>query len=1200
MNIPNYRPPSTYQLPIATIVFISVIFFGCNATPTLFKQIPSSQSGITFNNIITENDSINPLDLEFLYNGGGVAVGDFNNDDLPDLYFTASTTSNKLYLNKGNLSFTEITDKAGVAGAGRWSNAASVVDINNDGLADIYVCATIHKNPQERRNLFYVNQGVNNEGIPVFKEMAKEYQLADTSLSVHAAFFDYDNDGDLDMYLVTTKLAQRDANQFSMNNNNGDTATDDYDKLFRNDWDSNAKHPVFTDISRQAGIAHPGYGLGIAIADINKDGWKDIYVTNDFYGSDLLYINNHNGTFTEKLASIVKHTSQNAMGNDIADINNDGLADIIAVDMNPEDNYRKKKNMNGNNYFIYQNMTNGLYMLQYVRNTLQLNQGARLNENDSIGEPVFSDISFLAGVAETDWSWNPSIADFDNDGNRDIIITNGYPRDVTDHDFAAFRKNSNKTFSKKDLIDQMPQIKIANYAFKNGGNLQFDKVTAAWGMEIPSFSNGAVYADLDNDGDLDYVINNINQEAFVYENTTNSKEKITKNYLEIQFKGDSKNINGLGAIASIYYSGNKMQVYENSPYRGYLSTVDSKAFFGLDSIKTIDSVVIEWYNGKKQLIQNVISNQSLKIDIANANNAIKVADAVAAHNLFTDVTTALGINYFQRETDFIDFNEQRLLPHKLSEYGPALASGDVDGNTLDDIIISGTGDYAATLLLQQTNGKFILKELPLITGHDVRRPESLGTLLFDADGDGDLDLYLASGSNQFVADTKNYQDWFYINDGKGNFSFYESGFPTNYTSKSCVKAADYDKDGDLDLFIGGRVLPNKYPMPVSSFIYRNDTKNGVIQFIDVSNEVAPFLKNMGLTCDALWTDFDNDGWSDLIITGEWMPIQFYKNKQGKFENVSAASGINTETGWWNSIAGGDFDNDGDIDYVAGNLGKNSFYRTSHQYPVSIYAKDFDKNQGLDIVTTVYLPGEKGKLQEYPAQTRDDQTEQLPGLKKRFLNYKDFGKATITDIFSANELKDALKLQANTFASYYIENIGQGKYKLHALPVMAQLAPLYGMVAEDFNQDGNLDIAINGNDFGTEVGNGRYDAMNGLLLLGDGKGHFANQSILQSGLFIPGNGKALIKCRGSNNKYLLAASQNKGPIKIFNSKVQHKIVSILPNDKFCIYTLTNGKKRREEFYKGHSFLSQSSAFILLNNSISSVEIINAKGEKRIIR
>lgn len=747
----------------------------------------------------------------------------------------------------------------------------------------------------------------------------------------------------------------------------------------------------------------------------------------------------------------------------------------------------------------------------------------------------------------------------------------------------------------------MPQIKISNYAYRNAGNLKFEKVTTPWGMETPSFSNGAVYVDLDNDGDLDYVINNINEEAFVYENTTNDKQKINRNYLAIAFNGNIGNRNGLGAIASIYYDNNKMQVYENSPYRGYLSTVDNKAFFGLDSVQTLDSVIIEWYNGKKQVMRNVSTNQLLKVNIRNANTVINAGGIVVTEkNLFTDKTTSLGVDYFQREVDFIDFNEQRLLPHKLSEYGPALASGDVDENGLDDIIISGTGDYAPTLLLQQANGKFISKKLPLIVGHDVRRPESLGTLLFDADSDGDLDLYLASGSNQFAPNTKNYQDWFYTNDGKGMFTFSEMGFPINHTSKSCAKTADFDNDGDLDLFIGGRVIPSNYPMPVSSFIYRNDSKKGLLKFTDVSNEIAAGLKNIGLTCDALWTDFDNDGWTDLIITGEWMPLQFFKNNRGLFENISATSGINKETGWWNSITAGDFDNDGDMDYIAGNLGKNSFYRGSSQYPVHIYAKDFDKNQGLDIVTTIYLPNEKGKLQEFPAQTRDDQTDQLPGLKKRFLTYKEFGKATIHDIFRADEMKDALKLQANNFESSYIENLGNRKFKMHPLPVLAQLAPLYGMVADDFNEDGNLDIVMNGNDYGTEVGNGRYDALNGLVMIGDGNGKFKALSILQSGLYIPGNGKALIKCRGINDNYLLVASQNKGPLKIFSSKVRHKIISILPNEKYAIHTLKNGRKRKEEFYTGHSFLSQSSSFILMNKNVKSIEIRNFKGQKRFIQ
>ncbi len=1185
--------------------FILLLLNSCSNSNSLFKKIDPTHSGIHFNNTIVENDSINPLDMEFLYNGGGVAVGDFNKDGLPDLYFTASTSSNKLYLNKGNLSFTDITDVSGVSGEGRWCNAASVVDINQDGLDDLYICASIKKDPSARMNLLYVNQGVDKDGIPIFKESAAAYNLADTSLSVHAAFFDYDNDGDLDIYLLTTKLAQRDAVQF-INDNWGDTARNDFDKLFRNDWNDSLKHPVFTDISMAAGIMHHGYGLGVAIADLNKDGWKDIYITNDFYGSDHCYMNNKNGSFSEKLKPIFKHTSQNAMGNDIADINNDGLADIIAVDMNPEDNFRKKKNMNGNNYFIYQNMMSGHYMLQYVRNTLQLNQGPVINSNDSIGDPVFSEISFMAGMAETDWSWNPSIADFDNDSYRDIIITNGYPRDVTDHDFAAFRQNSKPNTNKKDLIDHMPIIQIPNYAFRNNGynsgnqsGLGFSKVTEAWGLEKPSFSNGAVYADLDNDGDLDYVINNINEKAFLYENTTNSIQKINKNFLTIAFNGDGQNKDGIGAIATIYYDHNKMQVYENSPYRGYLSTVDKKAFFGLDTIKIIDSLVIQWGNGKKQLLTNIKPNQTITVDIQKANNSITIPSSIAANNLFTDITHSIGVQYLNRDLDFNDFNEQILLPHKLSEYGPALASGDIDGNGLDDLIVGGSGDFQASFLMQQKNGKFITKQLPFNISSDARRPENSGIILFDADKDGDLDLYLASGSSQYLADTKNYQDQFYTNDGKGNFTFNETAFPKNYTSKNCVKAADIDKDGDLDLFIGGRVIPGKYPMPVSSFIYRNDTKNGQLQFTDITKNIAPELINIGLTCDALWSDFNNDGSVDLIIAGEWMPIQFFTNIGGKFKNTSAESGINTELGWWNSLTGGDFDNDGDIDYMAGNLGMNSFYRASNSFPVSIYAKDFDKNNRLDIITTVFLPDENGIRKEYPAQNRDEQTEQIPSLKKRFLTYKEFGKARFEDIFTKEELKDAYKLQANNFASSYIENLGDGKFKLHALPSLAQIAPLYAMVVDDFNEDGNLDAAINGNDFGTEVGNGRYDALNGLVLLGDGKGNFSPQSILASGLYIPGNGKALVKCRSLNNSYYMAASQNNGPLKVFQRKSKQRMISLHPEDQYIIYTLQNGQQRKEEYYIGNSYFSQSAPFIITNPSIKQIEITNFKGIKRII-
>jgi hypothetical protein len=1182
-----------YILSVAILICFSI---ACQQkSNSLFKKTDPAKTGIQFNNLVVENDSVNPIDLEFLYNGGGVAVGDFDNNGLPDLYFTASISSNKLYLNQGDLSFRDVTESAQVSGGKRWANGASVIDINNDGWKDIYVCTTIKANSQERRNLLYINQGLNQEKIPVFKEMAEEYNLADTSHSVHAAFFDYDNDGDLDMYLVTTRMAGRTSTQFG--NNGPNESITDVDKLFRNDYNDALKHPVYTDVSRQANILESGYGLGVSIADINMDGWKDIYVTNDFFSNDLLYINNKNGTFTNKAGTYFKHTSRNAMGNDIADINNDGLPDVLAVDMNPEDNYRKKKNMGSNNYYVYQSMMFGQYNLQYVRNTLQLNQGPGIKSNDSVADPVFSEVSFLAGLAQTDWSWNASIADFDNDGLRDVIITNGYPRDVTDHDFAAFRQKAGTLVSRKDLIAEIPQIRIPNYSFKNTGTLQFRDVTTDWGMDQPSFSNGAVYVDLDNDGDLDYVINNINETALVYENTLNNKEQVNENYLRVKFEGQKTNLNGLGAIAEVY-CGNKVQVYENSPYRGYLSCVDDLAYFGLDTIKSVDSLVIRWPHGYKQVLRNVSVNQLLKVNMSNAQTALPVSNPIVSTNMFSDVTASVGIRYRHEESDAIDFDKERLLPHKLSQYGPGIAAGDIDGNGLDDMIIGGNNNIQPMLLLQQKDGSFRERVLPYPEGNDIRRPENMGILLFDADNDGDADLYLSAGSNEYQANTKNYEDRLFINDGKGNFAYNATAIPQNFTSKSCVKAVDFDKDGDLDLFVGGRVLPGSYPLAVSSIIYRNDSKNKETKFTDITKQVAPFLLNLGLVCDAIWTDYDNDGWTDLVVTGEWMPVKFFKNNKGRFEDLTNISGIQTQQGWWNSIAGGDFDNDGDIDYIVGNLGGNSFYKATATYPINIYAKDFDGNGSIDAITTTYLKDQQQELKEYTVHNKDDINSQLPGLKKKYLSYKAFAAATFKDLFSERERKDMIRLTANNMKSSYLKNVGKGKFELQPLPEEAQFAPVYGMVTDDFNKDGNLDVALVGNDYGTEVTNGRYDALNGLVLLGDGSGEFHPQTILQSGLFVPGDAKALIKLLDANGNCMLAASQNRGLLKVFRGKQNFSSIPLKPTDKYAIIYLKSGQKRKEEFYWGSSFLSQSSRFLSVHDAVQKIEITDERTTRTI--
>ncbi len=1180
------------------IIFSCLFLFACKKS-TLLESIPSNNSNILFNNKIIENDSINELDIENVYNGGGVGIGDFNNDGLQDIYFTGNLVPCKLYLNKADFKFQDVTNEANVAGEGRWCRGVAVVDINNDGWQDIYVCATLKKNAKDRRNLLYVNQGLDKNNIPYFKEMAAVYGLDDSSQSTHAAFFDFDNDGDLDVYVVENEINK---NAFPDNFHAviKDGSNPSTGKLFRNDWDTTLKHPVFTDVSKQAGIQTEGYGHSVNIFDINNDGWKDIYVTNDFISNDLLWINNHDGTFSEQLSVYFKHTSANAMGNDVADINNDGLPDVFTLDMNPEDNYRKKMMMNPNGYQKYLNSDLFGYNYQYVRNTLQLNQGPRVGQNDSIGPPVFSEISFFAGIAETDWSWTPLMEDLDNDGFRDILVTNGFPKDISDHDFSTFRSEAYQIASKQTLLAQIPEVKLHNYVFKNNGNLTFSDLSEKWGMSAPTFSNGAAYADLDNDGDMDLIINNINEEASLYRNNLREQNKDSSHYIQFQLTGAGSNKNGLGANVEVHYDHGKKQVWENSPYRGYLSTMQNIAHFGLGKIQLVDSVIVKWPNGKMQLLQHIKADQLLKVNIANALNDYSInQDVYAVKSLFREVTDSVDIHFTQQEKDYVDFNIQKLLPHKFSEYGPGLSVGDVDGNGLEDIVCSGSWSYSGKEFLQQPNGQFIEKDLLPGANEKNKKWEELGMLLFDADGDGDLDLFSSAGGNESERNTDAYQDKFYVNDGKGNFILDSTALPLNLTSKFCVRAIDYDKDGDLDLFIAGRVDPWNYPKPVSSYIYRNDCNNGHIKFTDVTKQVAKDLINIGLVCDAIFTDFDNDGWPDIILAGEWMPLTFLKNENGIFKNISAATGISNQIGWWNSIAAGDFDNDGDIDYIAGNLGLNSFYKASVQYPVSIYAKDFDNNGSYDAFPSIFLSASQQDRQkkEFPVQTRDDIVKQMIGMRSKFQNYKSFATATIDQVFTPEQLKDALILKANNFNSCFIRNDGKGRFTLTPLPVAAQLSIINGITVDDFDGDGNLDVAINGNDYGTEVTVGRYDAFNGLLMKGDGKGDFAAQSILESGIFIPGNGKALVKLRSAKGNYLLAAGQNRGPLKIFELKRPVKFIALKPDDISAEIKYKNGKIQKREFYFGSSFLSQSGRFINVDTAIKALKITNSKGEER---
>ncbi|MDB5247948.1 MAG: RNA-binding protein [Segetibacter sp.] len=1180
------------------VFLVGISLSGCR-NETLFELIPATKSGIRFNNSITDNDTFNVLDVENIYNGGGVGIADFNNDGLQDIYFTGNMVPNKLYLNKGNFKFEDITEVAGVSGNGKWCRGISTIDINNDGLMDLYVSSTLLPDPIKRENLLYINKGLDEKGIPQFSNEAATYKLNDTSHTTMAAFFDYDNDGDLDVYLLVNEIIKDQfPNTFRPISKNGQHPSTD--KLFRNDWSDSLKHPVFTNVSKEAGITIEGYGHGVTVTDINKDGWKDVYVTNDFLSNNILYINNKNGTFSDHVNTYFKHTSENSMGQDVIDINNDGLADVIEADMNPEDNYRKKMMMNPLSYQRYKNNDYYGYQYQYVRNVLQLNQGPRV-QNDSIGPPVFSDISFFSGIAETDWSWTPSVADFDNDGFRDIIITNGFAKDVTDHDFIAFRNKAYSIAAKKEILDQIPQIKIANYAYKNNGDLTFSNVTQSWGIEAPSFSNGAAYADLDNDGDLDYVINNINGEASLYRNNERQWNEEDKHFLQVQLVGDDKNRNGIGAWVELHYDNGKQQVYENTPYRGYLSSIQNIAHFGLGNIAKVDSVMIKWPNGKMQLLLNAQADEVLKADIKDAGLSYSFSnDNVTTGTLFREVTSQADIHYTHHDSDFIDFNIQKLLPHKFSEYGPALSVGDIDGNGLDDMISGGSFFYPAQVFLQQQNGKFVQQNL--IPGDpSVKNAEDMGLLLFDADSDKDLDLYISSGGYEASPNSISYQDRFYVNDGKGNFKKNDNALPKNLTSKSCVRAADFDKDGDLDLFVAGRVEPWHYPKPVSSFIFRNDSRNGIVTFKDVTNAVAKSLNNAGLICDATWTDFDNDGWQDLMFTGEWMPIRFLKNNKGNFQEVSQ-TGLDDKTGWWTSILPGDYDNDGDIDYIVGNLGKNSFYRADEGHPVRIYGKDFNNDGNYDAIPTVYLPTSQQDTsrKEFAAHLRDDMSKQIISFRSKFQNYRSYATSTFPQMFTNEELSGVLKLEANYFSNSLIRNLGNSKFQIIPLPSAVQFSCINGMVTDDFNGDGNLDVVINGNDYSSDVYVGRYDACNGLFLKGDGNGNFLPQSILQSGIFIPGNGKALVKLRAASGKCLLAASQNKDAMKIFELRNHLETIALEPSDVSVLIRHKSGKVQKQEVGYGASFLSQSARFINAGNTVESIEIKDYNGKVRNIR
>lgn len=1173
-----------------TALFTLLVLTGrAQKSPTLFNLLSSSQTGIDFKNTIFEDDTTNILNQANIYNGGGVGIGDFNKDGLPDIYFAGNMVSNKLYLNNGSLRFKDVTNAAGVGGQGRWCTGVSVIDLNADGWLDIYVSASFRKNPMLRTNLLYVNQGLNKEGIPTFNESAVAYGLADAGFSTQGYFFDYDKDGDLDMYQVTNELYDP-KTPIKFRPKVTDGSAKNTDRLYRNNGNG-----TFTNVSKEAGILIEGWGHAACISDFNMDGWPDVYVANDFVSNDLLYINNKDGTFTNRLGEYFKHTGWNAMGTDMVDINNDGLSDLISLEMLPETNMRKKRMLSGNEYYNYTNNSKYGYEHQYVRNVLQLNSGMTAQ-----GHPVFNDVGFIADVYQTDWSWCPLVADFDNDGYRDIIITNGLPRDVTDLDYIVYDngQGGGKGNLSLAMTDSLPVVKLPNYAFKNTGGFLFQNTTAAWGLELPSFSNGGAYADLDNDGDLDLVINNINETSYIYENTLNNSGKKAKdNALKVNLVGQGMNIAGIGAVVRIYYDGGKQQVYDHQPCRGYLSTDDARAHFGLGSTTQIDSLRVQWPDGRSQLITNIKADQAITISYKDASKIINSYSNNTNPPLFADASEKYGIRYKPQERDFVDYNIQPTLPHKLSQYGPGIAVGDVDNNGYEDFYIGGSSGNPGVFFMQDEKGNFSLDSARFLQ-KDNPLQEDMGVLLFDADNDKDLDLYVVSGSYEIPPNHAVSQDRLYLNDGKGKFLKSETALPKEVVNGSCVRAADFDADGDLDLFVGGRVVSGAYPSVPASFILRNDRG----KFTDVTRQYCSQVQHIGMVTDALWSDFDKDGKIDLVLTGEWMPVSFFKNTGSSFISINKTSGIGQHTGWWNSLVSGDFDNDGDIDYAAGNLGLNSNYKATAEEPMTILAKDLDQNGSMDAVVFCYAKAEDGTRKPFPMCTRDDMISQLISARKKYPTYKLFGLASMDDFWNKKDRENAIMLKATDMASSYIENKGHGRFAIKPLPAEAQVAPLYGMLCDDVDEDGNADLLLVGNDYSIEPYSGRHDAFTGLYLKGDGKGNFSSMTVDKSGFYVKGDAKGLAAIHTAKNENLLLATQNQDSLRVYSKKVNDggksaKWININPNDFCADIEYSDNRKRRIEFYYGSAYLSQSSRIMKLDKDVVKVVITDFKGNKR---
>lgn len=1088
----------------------------------LFTLLPSNYTGVNFENRLTDRRELNVFTYRNFYNGGGVATGDLTGDGLPEIMFTANQGANRLYLNEGDFRFRDITEEAGLAGRsdGAWATGVTFADVNGDGLLDIYVCYAGAVAAEHRANELYVNQGPNANGVPTFREMAAAYGIADQSYSTQAAFFDYDGDGKLDLFLINN--SPRPVSSFGLRNTRNVRDKFGGHKLYRNVGER------FVDVSAAAGIhgSEIGFGLGVVASDVNGDGWPDIYVANDFFERDYLYINKGDGTFAESLDRQMPSVTYFSMGLDIADLNNDGRPDIYTTDMLPEDEYRLKTMASYEGWDVYQTKLRNGYHHQFMRNMLQLNNG----------NGTFSDIGQLGGVSRTDWSWSALIADFDLDGYKDIFVANGLAKDVTSQDYVAFLANDATVQSVTksgrvdfmQLINAMRSTKLPNYAFRNGGDLTFSNQSAAWGLDTPSFSNGAAYADLDGDGAIDLVVNNVNQEAFVYRNDARSLSP--NHFLQIVLEGEGPNRFAIGAKVTLR-SGGQIFFQELMPTRGFQSSVDYVLSFGIGRGDTVQTVVVEWPDGRVSTLAQVAANQRITVKQSEAAPGRR-APPDRPTPLFADVTDRLGLGFVHQENSFVDFDRERLIPKMISTEGPFTAVRDVNGDGLDDFFIGGAKDQAGRLFLQRPDGSFAPSSERVF--EQDRISEDVGAVFFDANGDGSPDLYVVSGGSEYSDLAPALQDRLYLNDGRGNFRKAEGALPLDYSSGSRVAAADFDGDGHVDLFVGGRVVPGRYGLDPPSVLLRNDGRG---RFTDITARIAPELATIGMVTDAVWRDMDGDGRPDLILVGEWMPITIFRNTPAGRLVPMKAPGLERSHGWWNRIIAGDFTGNGRTDFIVGNLGLNSRLRATEAEPVTMYVKDFNRNGFVQQVVSCYNDGVS-----YPLALRDDLIKSLPYLKSRYLNYENYALASVTDIFPPSDLSDAVLKTAYTFETTLVKNNGDGSFTLIPLPHEAQLAPVYGILAGDFDRDGKTDLLLAGNFDGFKPEIGRMSASYGLFLRGDGKGHFAPVGSTESGFLVPGQARDIQRLRTRSGDLYIVARNNDRPLMFRSARTSRTIMA----------------------------------------------------------